>query len=415
MLPLKQYSLLATALIVATSFCFTLTGCVEGKSTNKDGETKKEPASPGLELATLPDDELADGWISLFDGQTLFGWKAHGNADWQVVDKTIQVASGDKCLLCTTTRFDNYILKVDFRSEATTNSGIFLRTEPIVGPDDVTTKCYELNIAPSDNPFPTGSLVKRQKVEGNYTGDDWRTYEVRVDGSRVVVKLNGEEILSYEDPQPITKGLIGLQHNEGKVAFRNIQLKPLGLESIFNGKDLDGWKTYPEMDSKFSVTDEGWLNVKNGRGQLETEKSFGDFFLQFECISNAAELNSGIFFRCIPGDVMMGYESQIHNGYKDGDRTAPVDCGTGGIFRRQDARIVAADDLKWFHKTIVADGPHFGIWVNGMQVTDWTDTRKPDKNPRKGLRLDAGTIMIQGHDPTTDLSFRNLRILDQAK
>ena len=109
---------------------------------------------------------------------------------------------------------------------------------------------------------------------------------------------------------------------------------------------------------------------------------------------------------------MNGYESQIHNGFKGGDRTDPIDCGTGGIFRRQNARRVMADDQEWFAKTIVADGRHFATWVNGYQVADWTDTRKADPNPRRGLRLEAGTIMIQGHDPTTDLSFRNLRLVN---
>ena len=109
---------------------------------------------------------------------------------------------------------------------------------------------------------------------------------------------------------------------------------------------------------------------------------------------------------------MMGYESQIHNGFKDGDRRQPVDWGTGAIFKRTPARLVVADDLKWFHKTILADGAHIATWVNGYQVADWTDDREPNENPRRGLRTEPGTIMIQGHDPTTDLSFRNLRITE---
>jgi hypothetical protein len=60
--------------------------------------------------------------------------------------------------------------------------------------------------------------------------------------------------------------------------------------------------------------------------------------------------------------------------------------------------------------TIHADDKHMAGWVNGYQVSDWTDNRAPHENPRKGLRLEAGTIIIQGHDPTTDLSFRNLWI-----
>jgi hypothetical protein len=92
-----------------------------------------------------------------------------------------------------------------------------------------------------------------------------------------------------------------------------------------------------------------------------------------------------------------------------------MDCGTGGIFRRKNARLVVSDDHRWFHMTIVTDGPHVSVWVNGYQVTDWTDDRKPNENPRNGLRLEPGTIMIQGHDPTTDLSFRNLRIGEAAR
>ena len=105
---------------------------------------------------------------------------------------------------------------------------------------------------------------------------------------------------------------------------------------------------------------------------------------------------------------MNGYESQIQNQFKNEDRAQPVDCGTGGIFRRTDARRVNANDLEWFSNTIFATGPHISVWVNGYQVTDWTDTRKPDANPRKGLRLEKGTIIFQGHDPTTDVLIRNV-------
>jgi hypothetical protein len=110
--------------------------------------------------------------------------------------------------------------------------------------------------------------------------------------------------------------------------------------------------------------------------------------------------------------MMNGYESQIHNGFVGGDRAKPRDAGTGGIFRRQNARKVVADDFRWFTKTILADGPHMAVWVNGYQVTDWVDTRSPHPNPRQGLRLEPGTIIFQGHDPGTDIFFRNIRIAE---
>jgi len=377
-------------------------------------EAAAEPApkaSPDPVL--LGSEELAEGWISLFDGQTLFGWKADSQADWRVEDGTIVVGSGEKGLLCTTTQYCNYVLRVDFRAEQGTNSGIFLHTQPQA--QEPATDCYELNIADAANPFPTGSLVQRQKAEVKATGGEWHSYEVTVDGDRVLVKLNGQQVLDYTDPKPLRRGHIGLQLNSGKVAFRNIRLKPLGLTSIFNGRDLTGWKTYPQMPSKFTVTDAGELHVENGRGQLESEGSYGDFALQLECQTHAPHLNSGVFFRCIPGEDMNGYECQIHNGFKNDDRTQPQDCGTGGFFRRQNARRVVADDLKWFHMTLIADGAHMAAWVNGYQVSDWTDDRPAHENPRKGLRLEPGTIMIQGHDPTTNISFRRLRMAEWAQ
>ena len=219
-------------------------------------------------------------------------------------------------------------------------------------------------------------------------------------------------MLEYGDPKRLGRGYIGLQLNSGRVAFRNIRLRPLGLQSIFNGRDLTGWKTDQAQESQFSVTDEGALRVQNGKGQIESAATYGDFVLQLQCLVSGDGLNSGIFFRSIPGDFWMGYESQIHNGMIDGDPTRPVDCGTGGIFRRQQARSVRARDFQWFHKTIIAEGPHLAVWVNGYQVSDWTDRREPHANPRKGLRLEPGSIIIQGHDPTTDLSFRGLRVVE---
>ena len=383
------------------------------QNSSKAAAAKAVPAKDPPVL--LSKEELAAGWFSLFDGQTLFGWKAHSEADWKVENGAIVVTSGKPGLLCSTVQFDNYVLKADFRAAKGTNSGIFLRTAQVPAMPDIMTKCYELNIAPPDNPFPTGSLVGRIKYAQAGETDTWRTFEATVDGPKVVIKLDGTEVLSYDDPKPSPRGYIGLQLNSGKCEFKNIKLQPLGLKSIFNGKDLTGWKEPAGSLSKFTVTKEGELNVKNGKGTLESDPQFGDFILQLECISHAKNLNSGVFLRSIPGEINNGYESQIHNGFKDGDRAQPLDCGTGGIYRRINARRVVSNDEEWFHKTVIADGPHISVWVNGYQVTDWTDTRKPDKNPRNGLRLEKGTLQIQGHDPTTNLSFRNLKAAEIAK
>jgi len=374
------------------------------------GTPLRSPAEPPVML----DDELIfDGWISLFDGQTLYGWKAGGEANWDVANGTITADSGEVSLLHTTSQFSDFALHLEFRADAETNSGVFVRTSP--RPKNPQADCYEINIAPPDNPFPTASLVGRQKATAANVDNEWHTLEITAVGPSIRIELDGKMVTEYLDPHPLGRGYIGLQHNSGRVAFRKIRLKPLSLTPIFNGTDLDGWREHAESNSQFSVTEAGELNVKNGKGQLETIDSYGDFVLQLECITLGDGLNSGVFFRCIPGDVMMGYESQIDHRIKDSDPTQPVDCGTGGIFRRQDARRVVSSDHQWFAKTLVAVGPTVTVWVNGFQVSDWTDRREPHDNPRKGRRLKPGTIILQGHDPTTDFSFRDLSAAELAE
>jgi phosphohistidine phosphatase SixA len=108
---------------------------------------------------------------------------------------------------------------------------------------------------------------------------------------------------------------------------------------------------------------------------------------------------------------MMGYECQLSNEIEGGDPLTPADCGTGGIFRRQDARVVAGETDKFATVVLVAHGPAIAAWVNGVQVSDWYDDRKSDENPRRGLRLEAGTFMIQGHDPGTDALIKQFSVV----
>ncbi|MCI0683452.1 MAG: DUF1080 domain-containing protein, partial [Gemmataceae bacterium] len=105
------------------------------------------------------------------------------------------------------------------------------------------------------------------------------------------------------------------------------------------------------------------------------------------------------------------YDPQTHKllGKKQAMFTA-VDFGTGAIYRRQPARKEMSKDGEWFTMTVVAHGNHIATWVNGVQVTDWFDHRPKSDNARTGCRLEAGHISLQGHDPTTNLSFRNFRI-----
>ena len=377
----------------------------------------EEPREFDTKLTDVPEplldaDQLTDGWIQLFDGKTLFGWQANSDANWSVRDGVIHADSGPKGLIVTSVPFADYELLCDFRLAEGGNSGIFLRTP--VTPKDPAMDCYELNICDTHKAFQTGSLVARKTgPEGVTVEGEWHTFHVSLVGTKMNVKLDGTSVLDFNDAgdSPLVSGRIGLQMNGGEIEFRNVFVRPLGGKPLFNGSDLDGWRVVPGGKSRFSVA-EGAIHAEDGAGFLETESTWGNFVLQAEARSNGEELNSGIFFRAVAGTAdhpSDGYELQIHNGTKPSGALEPYNAGTGAIFRRTTARFVASRDGEWTALTLIASGPRMAVWVNGLQVTDWVDTRPDHLNPRRGRRLEAGHISLQGHDPTTDLDFRAIR------
>jgi hypothetical protein len=312
----------------------------------------------------LTPEEVAEGWILLYDGATKFGWKADEGVRINDEGALVVGAKGGVSAK-TTASFGEGELRIRLTYAAPMNGSVL-----VITPDALHT----------------------------IAGAPGKTEDVTL---QVKPKAPGPIILSGQG------GATGIN----RVAFR-----PAGMKTIFNGKDLSGWKVFPgeKYKSKYEVTKDGELRVTNGPGDLQTEGKYADFLLQLQCKTNGKGLNSGVFFRCIADQYQNGYEAQIHNGYKE-DRSKPADFGTGAIYRRIAARKVVADDNEWFTMTVVANGPHISTWVNGYQTVDWTDDRQPDPNPRKGLRTEAGHLSIQGHDPTTDILFRNIRIVDMKK
>lgn len=398
----------------------------EAEAKTEEGLVGEVPIAPPDEIelnaesllaAQLTPEQLEQGWVRLFDGQSFYGWFSVGNADWQIAPEgVLKVTRGEPSFLCTSFQIPNYELQVDFRSDAKTNSGIFMRCGP--QPLDVGFDCFELNIAPADNPFPTGSLVQRKRVEpaelGDFDPTAWHTYLVRVAGKQVTVSLDGKQILHLDDAEVSPTGHISLQHNSGSVEFRNVLMRPLELNELKLGEDWEeDWTLSEKEPDTFSATatEEG-LKLTGGSGQLQSKQSFGNFFLQARYTLASPEVNSGIFFRCIPDALLDGYECQVNHAVADGDPLRPLDAGAGAIFRRQPARVVVGDGSKPTYLTLLATGPQIVTWVNGVQVAEFTDSREPNENPRKGLRLEAGPIALQGHDATTNVTFQNLKIVE---
>ena len=359
--------------------------------------------------APLSLDEIKEGWISLFDGKSLFGWDVSTISNWHVEDDTIVVDSGEKSLLLTPYDLDDFELRCDFHLSAGGNIVLFLRTA--LNAANPATDTYELNICDSHPTHKTGSLVARHIAENVPAVEGaWHNFRVLCDGPRIQVWLDGQQIVDFTDTSEAVRltGRLGLQMNQGRAAYRNVCIRPLKFRPLLNGQDTTGWRTVPGSKSEFAVKD-GLLQVSNGPGFLETEETFSDFAMKVEARINGDGLNSGVFFRAQPGmeaTPSLGYEMQLHNGIKEGDRLRPADAGTGAIFRRVAARYVPANDREFLTAVLIAQGDRFASWVNGYQVVNWQDTREPNPNARAGKRLEAGHLSLQGHDPTTDLDFK---------
>ena len=170
---------------------------------------------------------------------------------------------------------------------------------------------------------------------------------------------------------------------------------------------------FPGKPSEFSVTPEGAINVTNGpRPTGVRSGQVADFVLQLEVYSGGKHLNSGIFFRNIPGEFWQGYESQMQNGYLNGDRTQPIDCGTGGFYRRQNARKVVPNDFEWFHKTLVVGRRSHGHLDQRLPGERLDRHAPPPRESPARAAAAAGTISIQGHDTHDGSSFRKLRMAE---
>src|SRR5262245_59360171 len=245
-LPFVRRSL--TALI---GFLLLLPGPAVPPARSSDNAGQTEPHN------RLTAAEVADGWINLFDGTTMFGWKPNNDINWRVVDGVIRADKGEPGLLVTTTEFADFELRCDFRVAKGGNSGIFLRS--VFSPKDPTTDCYELNMCDTHPAFPTGSLVGLVKPDKPVSGEEkWMTYHVVAQRNKIDVKLDGKPILSYTDlrPSATRRGFIGLQKNAGLAEYRNVFLRPLGEKPLFNGQDLAGWRVVPGGKSEFKVSDE---------------------------------------------------------------------------------------------------------------------------------------------------------------
>jgi hypothetical protein len=175
------------------------------------------------------------GWVSLFNGTDLTGWKNNGEEKWVVEQGTIlcESAANKYGYLTTEKTYRDFTLRLKFKSEAAGNSGVFLRAritgiDPEHGPD---IEGMQVEVDPSVGKH-TGGLyesggrgwVAMPTAEGEQAlkSGEWNDLEVSVQGNHFVTQLNGVKIVDYADSAPkFADGVIGLQiHTGGGVKMR---------------------------------------------------------------------------------------------------------------------------------------------------------------------------------------------------
>ena len=211
-----------------------LVGCAG----NEEGTPAEEP--------TVAQPAEEEGWISLFDGETLDGWQASENpASFTVEDGSI-VVHGPRAHLfyvgdVENHTFKNFEFKADVMTTPGANSGIYFHTA--YQDEGWPEKGYEAQVNNSydSDPRRTGSLYGVDDVtEVPASDNEWFTEHIIVQGKNITIKVNDKTLVEYTEPDDLAReeGTVGRFLDSGtfaiqahdpdsRVYYRNIMVKPL--------------------------------------------------------------------------------------------------------------------------------------------------------------------------------------------
>ncbi|MFF7199949.1 ThuA domain-containing protein [Streptomyces sp. NPDC008141] len=214
------------------------------------GHTKESYAEPafkqhllgGLRYASgqvKADCKPSTGYRSIFNGKTLEGWKQAGPGKFNVVDGEMRTEGGMGMAWYQAKELKSYSLKLDWKLDGDDNSGVFVGFPASDDPWSAVNNGYEVQIDATDAADRTTGAVYGFKSADIKARDrvlrppgQWNSYEIKVQGERLQVFLNGVKINDYTNTDParsLKDGYIGLQnHGAGdQASFRNIQLREL--------------------------------------------------------------------------------------------------------------------------------------------------------------------------------------------
>jgi hypothetical protein len=188
--------------------------------------------------------------------------------------------------------------------------------------------------------------------------------------------------------------------------------------TLFNGKDLTGWKANVYPDS-WSVVD-GTIRANATKesshlfyvgSKTDDFESFKDFELEIVARSEPNS-NGGVFIHT--GYATMsaalrlskGYEIQLNSSAKEKKKT-------GSLYAIVDLDTSPVDETKWFTTLIRVQGKKITVTIDGKQVVDYIEpANAPRPKGREARLLDpkGGAIALQAHDPGSTFYFRSVRL-----
>lgn len=187
-------------------------------------------------LSAMNSTPSSDGWVKLFDGKTLDGWKVGENpSTFSVADGAI-VVFGNRAHLFYDGPLNNHNFKnFEFKAKVMTmpgaNSGMYIHTT--YQETGWPTKGYEIQVNNSHTDWRrTGSVYAIQDVkEAPAKDNEWFTQHIIVQGKKITVKVNDKVINEYTEGENgrLSSGTVALQGHDpkSKVLYKDIMVKPL--------------------------------------------------------------------------------------------------------------------------------------------------------------------------------------------
>lgn len=259
---------------IFTGFIFLISGTMIMSSCNNNPKENKEDATTDTAAATqASSQEDTTGWISLFNGHDLTGWRGYDKTEvpkaWSVEDGAIKISGSgegeagakDGGDIIYDKKFKNFELSFEWKVSKGGNSGVFYLAQEVKG-DPIWKSSPEYQVLDNAN-HPDAKLGKdgnRQsaslydlipaKPQNSNPFGEWNTGSIMVYKGTVVHKQNGENVLEYhlwtDDWKKMIdeskfkgwtnfinaggdakEGYIGLQDHGDDVWYRNIKIKIL--------------------------------------------------------------------------------------------------------------------------------------------------------------------------------------------